>query len=125
MKKLFKTTPFFGLILAALLFGQIATVKAQSKTKTDHVYIKMEVNGMACPYCAYGMEKELKKVSGVDSVKIQLKEGLAYISTLKKQEPLKENLALIIKNAGFTPGKIEYSNKPFVIKEDTPKNGKN
>jgi len=46
---------------------------------------------------------------------------LAYISTLKKQEPLKENLALIIKNAGFTPGKIEYSNKPFAIKDDTPK----
>jgi copper chaperone CopZ len=121
MKKLFKTTPFLGLILAVLLLGQITTVKAQSKAKTDHVYIKMGVKGMACSYCAYGMEKELKKVSGVDSVKIQLKEGLAYISTLKKQEPLKESLALIVKNAGFTPGKIEYSNKPFVIKEDKSK----
>ena len=124
MKKLFKTTPFVGLIFAILLFGQLTTVNAQSKTKTDHVYIKMEVNGMACPYCAYGMENELKKVSGVDDVKIQLKEGMAYISTLKKQEPLKENLALIVKNAGFTPGKIEYSNKPFVIKKDKPKEKK-
>jgi len=121
MKKLFKTIPFTAFIFAVLLFGQIKTVKGQSKAKADHIYIKMEVNGMACPYCAYGMEKELKKVSGVDDVKIKLKEGLAYISTLKKQEPLKENLALIIKNAGFTPGKIEYSNKPFAIKDDTPK----
>jgi len=121
MKNLFKTIPFTAIIFAVLLFGQSTTIKAQSKAKTDHVYIKMEVNGMACPYCAYGMEKELKKVSGVDDVKIQLKEGMAYISTLKKQEPLKENLALIIKNAGFTPGKIEYSNKPFAIKNDTPK----
>jgi len=121
MKKLFKTIPFTAFIFAVLLFGQSATVKAQSATKTDHVYIKMEVNGMACPYCAYGMEKELKKVSGVDDVKIQLKEGLAYIATLKKQQPLKESLALVIKNAGFTPGKIEYSNKPFVIKDNTPK----
>jgi len=119
MKKLFKTTPFFALILTVLLFGQITTVKAQSKT--DHVYIKMEVNGMACPYCAYGMEKELKKVPGVGDVKIQLKEGLAYIATLKKQQPSKKSLALIIKNAGFTPGKMVYSNKPFVIKSDTPK----
>jgi copper chaperone CopZ len=118
MKKLFKTIPFAAFIFAVLFFGQ-TTVKAQSKT--DHVYIKMEVNGMACPYCAYGMEKELKKVSGVDDVKIQLKEGLAYIATLKKQKPLKESLALIITNAGFTPGKIEYSSKPFVIKDDTPK----
>jgi len=120
MKKLFKTIPFTAFIFAVLFFGQ-TTVKAQSATKTDHVYIKIEVNGMACPYCAYGMEKELKKVSGVDDVKIQLKEGLAYIATLKKQKPLKENLALIVTNAGFTPGKIEYSTNPFVIKDDTPK----
>jgi len=118
MKKLFKTIPFTAFIFAVLLLGQ-TTVKAQSKS--DHVYIKIEVNGMACPYCAYGMEKELKKVSGVDNVKIQLKEGLAYIATLKKQKPLKESLALIITNAGFTPGKIEYSNKPFVIKDDKTK----
>jgi len=38
---------------------------------------------------------------------------------------LKDNLALIIKNEGFTPKKIEYSNKPFVIEEDNPKNEKN
>lgn len=123
MKKLFKTMPFFSLVFAVLFFSSLTTVKAQSKT--DHVYIKMEVKGMACPYCAFGMEKALKKVSGVDDVKIQLKEGLAYISTVKKQEPLKESLALIVTNAGFTPGKIEYSNKPFVIKEDTSKNEKN
>ena len=118
MKKIFKNTPFITLVLVVLLLGQ-TSVKAQSKP--NHVYIKIEVNGMACPYCAFGMEKELKKVAGVADVKIQLKEGLAYISTPKEQEPLKESLALIITNAGFTPGKIEYSNKPFVIKEDAPK----
>jgi len=119
VKKLFKTVPFISFVLALLLFGQTSTVKAQSKT--EPVYIKMEVNGMVCTNCAFGMEKELKKVLGVKSVKVQLKEGLAYISTLKKQKPLKESLALIISNAGFTPGKIEYSHKPFVIKEDTSK----
>jgi copper chaperone CopZ len=123
MKKIFKTTPFFGLICAMLLFGQPDIVKAQNKP--DHVYIKMEVNGMACPYCAFGMEKELKQVSGVADVKIQLKQGLAYIATLKKQEPSKESLALIVKNAGFTPGKIEYSNKPFIIKEDNTSKSEN
>jgi len=120
MKKIFKTTPFITLVFALLFFGQ-TTLKAQNKP--EHVYIKIEVNGMACPYCAYGMEKELKKVAGVDDVKIQLKEGLAYIATPKKQEPLKENLALIITNAGFTPGKIEYRDKPFVIKDDTAVKG--
>ncbi len=115
MKKLFKTMPFTVFVFAVLLFGQVVTVKAQSQS--DRVYVKIEINGMVCSNCAYGMEKELKKVAGVEEVKIQLKKGMAYIATPKKQKPLKEELALIVTNAGFTPGKIEYSNKPFIIKE--------
>jgi copper chaperone CopZ len=119
MKKLFKTVPFISFVFVLLLFGQNLTVKAQNKT--ERVYIKMEVNGMVCTNCAFGMEKELKKVSGVKSVKVLLKEGLAYISTLEKQKPLKESLALIITNAGFTPGKIEFSHKPFIVRETPSK----
>jgi len=63
------------------------------------------------------MEKELKKVAGVDDVEIELKAGLAYISTLIKQQPTKESLEKIITDAGFTVGKIEYSSKHFAIKE--------
>ncbi|MCF6182211.1 heavy-metal-associated domain-containing protein [Lutibacter sp.] len=115
MKKLLKTVPFFGLIFTILLFGQHTTINAQNNS--DHVFIKMEVNGMACPYCAYGMEKELKKVSGIDDVKIQLKEGIVFLSILKEKKPSKENLSSIITNAGFTPGEIEYSDKPYPIRD--------
>jgi copper chaperone CopZ len=114
MKILLKTAPFITFLFALLLFNQTA-VKAQSKS--NHVFIKMEVNGMACPYCAYGMEKELKKVSGIDDVKIQLKEGIVFLSILKKEKPSKENLSSIITNAGFTPGEIEYSDKPYLVKD--------
>jgi len=119
MKKLLKTTPFLGLILTIFLFGQLGTVNAQSKT--SHIYIKIEINGMVCSNCAFGMEKELKKVSSVADVQIQLKEGLAYIATLVKEKPLKEELALIITKAGFTAGKIEFSDTPFAIKETLKK----
>jgi copper chaperone CopZ len=94
------------------------TIKAQTKTDQERVYIKIEIKGMACPYCAFGMEKELKKVSGVENVEIELKEGLAYISTPINQKPSKESLEKIIVDGGFTVGEIEYSNKPFIIKKD-------
>lgn len=93
------------------------SLEAQTNKAQERVYIKIEIKGMACPYCAYGMEKELRKISGVDSVEIELKEGLAYISTPPKQEPTKESLEKIITDAGFTVGKIEYSDKPFELKE--------
>jgi len=50
---------------------------------------------MACTYCTYGMEKELKKVSGIKNINIELEEGLAFVSTPKNQQASKENLMLI------------------------------
>jgi len=113
MKNLFKQTNKLGIAILILFFAQATFVNAQSQTDEEKVYIKIEIDGMACAYCAFGMEKELKEVSGVDKVAIELKEGLAFISTPKSQKPEKENLSLIIQNAGFTPGNIEFSDKPF------------
>ena len=95
----------------------MSTTSIQGQTATssaERVFIKIEIKGLACPYCAFGMEKELKKVSGVDKVDIELKTGLAYISTPIAQKPSPESLKKIIKDAGFTPGDIAYSQKPFV-----------
>jgi len=111
-----KKTLGFSILLICFMFS--ATVYSQTKTEPERVYIKIEIKGMACPYCAFGMEKKLKEVSGVDNVEIELKEGLAYISTPIDQKPLETLLKHIITNAGFTVGVIEYSNKPFIVKKD-------
>ncbi len=116
MKNLFKQTSKLSITILIVLFAQSTFVNAQNQVDEEKVYIKIEVNGMACAYCAFGMEKELKKVAGVDDVVIELKEGLAFISTPIDQKPEKENLSLIIQNAGFTPGEIVFSDQPFEIK---------
>lgn len=94
---------------------------AQSTTDEKRVYIQIEVKGLACPYCAFGMEKELKKVAGVNEVEIELKEGLAYISTPITQKPSEKALAKIISDAGFTAGAIEYKDTPYTIKKKRKK----
>ncbi|RUT73309.1 heavy-metal-associated domain-containing protein [Ancylomarina longa] len=113
MKKIFNNTAIFSfsILLLCLLFS--SSVNAQTDTKKERVYIKIEIKGMACPYCAFGMEKELKKVAGVDNVEIELKEGLAYISTPISQKPTKESLEKIIIDGGFTVGTIEFSSSAF------------
>ena len=105
----------FSTLLICFMFS--TTIKAETKTDQERVYIKIEIKGMACLYCAFGMEKELKKVAGVENVEIELKEGLAYISTPINKKPSKESLEKIIVDGGFTVGKIEFSDKPFKIKE--------
>lgn len=105
----------FSILLMCFMFS--TTIKAQTKTEQERVYIKIEIKGMACPYCAFGMEKELKKVAGVENGEIELKVGLAYISTPINQKPSKESLVKIIVDGGFSVGEIEFSDKPFKIKK--------
>ena len=107
----------FYLIILIISNSYSTTVNAQTApSEQERIYVKIEIKGMACPYCAFGMEKELKKVAGVDNVEIELKKGLAYISTPISQKPTKKSLEKIIANAGFTVGKIEFSGEPFLIK---------
>jgi len=117
MKQISNNTSIFGFLITLLFFALSASLNARSNQTEERVYIKIEIKGMACPYCAFGMEKELKKVAGVENVEIELKEGLAYISTPISQKPTKESLEKIIIDGGFTVGEIELSDNPFKIKK--------
>ena len=109
--------------IVALVFSfflLITTAVGTQISQQDRIFIKIEIKGLACPYCAFGMEKELKKVSGVDNVHIELKEGFAYIDTPTKQKPTKKVLEKIIIDAGFTPGTIIFSEIPFTKGDHKP-----
>lgn len=68
--------------------------------------VEMRVDGLACPFCAYGLEKKLKKVEGVGEVKINVKEGVAALKNKKGKSIAVENLESVVKDAGFTPREI-------------------
>lgn len=119
MKNIFKHT--VRLVLTFLLFFAMSSVNAQTDTQTDaheFSYVKIEVNGLACPFCAYGLEKKLKEIDGVESVEIDVEEGLAFLSMNSNQKATKEDLEKIVTNAGFTPGAIDFSDKTFNPKDD-------
>lgn len=97
-------------------FTKTSPVYAGDTTKT--VYINMMIDGLSCPFCAYGMEKKLKEVAGSKDVYIKLSEGEATMNVPKGKEPTKEDLETIIKNAGFTPREITFSDKAMNSKED-------
>ena len=80
--------------------------------------VEIRVDGLACPFCAYGLEKKLKDLKGVRNVKINVKDGQAALQNAAKQSIAVEKLESVVKNAGFTPreisltvvGKVEQSN---------------
>ncbi len=117
MKTKFKPNQIFSLAILILTFCFSISANAQTDNEQKRIYVKIEIKGMACPFCAFGMEKNLKKVADVEKVEIELKAGLAYISTPINQKPTKKSIEKVILDAGFTVGKIEYSSKPFAINE--------
>ena len=63
---------------------------------------RLEVAGLACPFCAYGIEKKLRRLDGVETIEINIKDG-AVIVTMEEGATLDEAVAKqAIEAAGFT-----------------------
>jgi len=63
---------------------------------------KLRVDGLACPFCAYGVEKQLKAVKGVEKVAVDLKTGVVIV-TMAEGAALDETTAnRAVTTAGFT-----------------------
>ena len=62
----------------------------------------LAVDGLACPFCAYGVEKRLSAIDGVESVETDIKSGQVVV-TLAEGKTLSEEVARqAVTDAGFT-----------------------
>jgi len=62
----------------------------------------LRVDGLACPFCAYGIEKKLIKSDGVESVTFDLEKGLVQVKAKEGVILTEEKLKQLINDAGFT-----------------------
>lgn len=86
--------------LLSIIFLMALSLPAWS----TEVRYQLRVDGLACPYCAYGIEKKIKALDGVAkaTVEIHLNEGVvafeANTDTIIEEVTLKQ----LIHDAGFT-----------------------
>ena len=69
--------------------------------------VRLKVNGMVCPFCAYGLEKRLQEITSIDAVLIRISDGLVQIRTKENQELTDEVLTDAVKKSGFSLIEIE------------------
>ena len=101
MTKFLKPT---GLVLVMMWFAATAVLA------DSHVY-KLYVDGLACPFCAYGVEKKVGGLDGVEKIDIDIDGGVVLV-TLADGATLDEAAAKqAIDEAGFTLRKFEAPNK--------------
>ena len=67
--------------ISSMSFAQ----KAIQNNQTQQVLV--QVDGLSCPFCAYGLEKKLKNIDGVASLKIDIDEGLVTLSVSGNMRP--------------------------------------
>jgi len=83
-----------GLTLALMLFAATAFAEPQ-------IY-KLQVDGLACPFCAFGIEKKLSELEGVDQLDTDIKASVILL-TMKDGVLLDETAAKkAVDRAGFT-----------------------
>jgi len=89
--------------------------------------VDQEVFGMDCAPCAYGLERGLKKMDGLQDVRVSLNDGKAYLelsennglSLTKIQEEVKTNGFSAQKAEVVIEGKLNTENGTPQLKTDT------
>ena len=62
----------------------------------------MRVDGLACPFCAYGVEKKLKAIEGTSDIHVDLDKGLVSVTVSEGKELTEEQMKKLFTDSGFT-----------------------
>lgn len=86
------------LLTAILLFSSLVWADTPS-----NIY-EMDVKGMTCPFCAYGIEKNLNKLPGVKNAQISLEQKKIRVEMKDGHSFDETKVRAVISDSGFTPG---------------------
>jgi len=85
------------ILAAALLLGAGAAL-------ADEARYRLRVAGLACPFCAYGIEKELAAIDGVAAVETHIKDGAVVVEMAEGATLDRATARRAVEAAGFTLG---------------------
>ena len=83
----------------AVLFAGLTVSLAAFAGGTQY---NLGVKGVACPYCAYGVEKRLNKIEGVDQVEVDIGDSVVRVTMQEGTTLTEEQARKAVEEAGFT-----------------------
>ncbi len=112
-----KRLNILSVVMSLLILGSMFS----SPLAATQQKVTLRVDGLACPFCAYGLEKKLKKIEGVEKLDIKINDGIVIMYF---KEEAKINTDLIkkkVKEAGFTPREIVTDDDPMSFHAESHK----
>jgi copper chaperone CopZ len=89
------------ILIIATIFFSFAFAKAQQSNNRDKYEI--QVDGLGCPFCAYGLEKKFKEFKGIKDIAINIETG-DFSFTYPAEKPLSMQQVIDqVNEAGYTP----------------------
>jgi len=68
--------------------------------------VDVDIEGMSCKFCAYSVQKNLKKIPGVEQAEVNIETKKAHVVMAEGQQANIEQIKKKISEAGFTPVKV-------------------
>ena len=93
-------------IIMVVLIGLTGVSQAQDQNRELKGKVKVQVDGLSCPFCAYGLEKKLKTMEGVIKIEIDVENAFALLTIEKGKILSEKSIRDNVKKAGFTAREI-------------------
>ncbi|MDT0606769.1 heavy-metal-associated domain-containing protein [Croceitalea rosinachiae] len=97
-------------IIVTLVIGMMTMFSANAQKAMDKFMV--QVDGLGCPFCAYGLEKKFKEFKGIKNVKIDIETGDFSFKYPAEKALTMQAVEKQVEKAGYTPvtSKIERAN---------------
>lgn len=90
------------LILLVLICCMTPLMAAHDQT------VEIDLTGLSCSFCVYGLKKNLEKHAEIDKAEISLKQNKARIHLAPEAKLTTEEIRQIITDAGFASGESQH-----------------
>ena len=110
-----RSETLLAVLLTALLLlflTQGATAQAAQELGMQELgmlEVSVQVDGLSCPFCAYGLDKKLRKVENVASIEIRVDEGRAVVTPESGTSLELDALEQAVRDGGFTPRELSVT----------------
>ena len=93
-------------IIVRTLWGIVMWSIPLTVSAAPQIY-ELTVDGLACPFCAYGIEKQLTALEGVESIEVEIDEGLVVVTMGEGATLDRADMDQAVMDAGFTLRKVK------------------
>jgi len=104
--------------MAALLILPLISVAEKAEKEDLKPKVTVRVDGLTCPFCAYGLEKRMKRLSAVKELSINIKEGTVELVPKEGRHIDIDDVKDAVANGGFTSREIRVALIGKVIEWD-------